>query len=118
MINSYAFGRMEINNRTFSSDLIILPGGRILDNWIRQTGHRLNLDDLSALTDARPELIIAGTGAYGRMDLAPGLTQTLAQMGIEIKAMETAAAVTLYNREFRDAGSPGKAIGACFHLTC
>ncbi|WDP92852.1 MAG: hypothetical protein HUN04_25260 [Desulfobacter sp.] len=118
MITSYAFGKMEINGKTFSSDLIIFPGGGIRDNWYRQSGHLLTLEDLSELTAARPKLIIAGTGAYGRMTLAPGLIRALAQLGTEIRAMETAAAVSLYNQIIKESKGSGRSTTACFHLTC
>lgn len=118
MINSYAFGKMEIDGNSYNFDLIILPGGRVKDNWYRQSGHTLTLDDLSQLTDARPELIIAGTGAYGRMALAPGLSKTLAQMGIQIRALKTAEAVDLYNQMLKEKTTAPQTLGACFHLTC
>ena len=116
MITSYSFGRMVIAGRTYTSDLIIFPDGRIRDNWYRKSGHLLIPEDLAALTAARPELIIAGTGANGRMALADGLAPGLSDQGIEIRAMETARAVTLYNDLI--AKGDGRPVGACFHLTC
>lgn len=118
MIRSYAFGKMEIDGTTFSSDLMIFPDGRVRDNWYRKSGHVLTLDDLSELTLSRPELIIAGTGAYGRMAMAPGLSQDLEQMGIEIRAMETGKAVSLYNEMIENRTPAQPQPGACFHLTC
>ncbi len=116
MITSYAFGKMTIGSRSFSSDLIIFPDGRIRDNWYRRTGHLLEMADLKSLVDEKPNLIITGTGAYGRMTLAPGLETELDSLGIEIRAMATPEAVTLYNKMIQDASS--LRISACFHLTC
>jgi len=114
MITSYTFGKMVIDGRTYTSDLIIFSDGHIRENWHRQSSHILTLADLDRLTAVRPGLIIAGTGAQGRMVQAPDLAAALVEMNIEIQAMDTAKAVTLYNRLL----TKGEAPGACFHLTC
>ena len=115
MITSYTFGKMTIGSRSFSSDLIIFPDGRIRDNWYRRAGHLLEMDDLKTLVPEKPDLIITGTGAYGRMALAPDLESELGSLGINIRAMATPEAVTLYNEMIRE---PDRNISACFHLTC
>ncbi len=116
MITSYAFGKMTIGTRSFSSDLIIFPDSSILDNWYRRSGHLLEMADLKSLVDEKPDLIITGTGAYGKMALAPGLEAELDSLGIEIRVMDTPEAVALYNKLIRDDAS--KSLSACFHLTC
>ncbi len=116
MITSYAFGKMTIATRSFSSDLIIFPDGRIQDNWYRRTGHLLEMTDLKSLVAEKPNLIITGTGAYGRMALAASLETELDSLGIKIRAMATPEAITLYNKMIQDASS--RSISACFHLTC
>ena len=116
MIDSYRFGTMIINNQTFTSDLIIFPDGTIEDHWYRRQGHVLEMSDLSTLTPVTPRLIIAGTGAHGRLVPVPGLEDQLQQMGIELKAMATAQAVELYN-QLKNEGT-GQGVAACFHLTC
>ena len=67
MIQSTAFGSMTIDGRTFHSDLIIFPDGRVQDNWWRKRGHVLAVDDIRSLADTSPEVIVAGTGTSGRM---------------------------------------------------
>lgn len=117
MITSYTFGKMEINGCIHTSDLMIFPDGRILENWRRQSGHILTLADLSDLTDqkeSKPGQIIVGTGANGRMVPSPDLKTGLAEKNIDIQALDTAAAVALYNRLLSQGQSPA----ACFHLTC
>ncbi len=116
MITSYTFGKMTIETRSFSSDLIIFPNGSIRDNWYRRSGHLLEMADLRTLVDEKPDLIITGTGAYGRMALEPALESELEILGIKIQAMATPEAVALYNKMIQDAPSQG--ISACFHLTC
>ncbi|WP_027363192.1 Mth938-like domain-containing protein [Desulfospira joergensenii] len=113
-IESYTFGSMTINKRTYGSDLIIMPDGDIRENWRRESGHLLLESDIETLIHANPDLIIAGTGAYGRMNIDPGLPRALSGLGIQIKALPTEEAADLFNRTFhRDPKT-----GACFHLTC
>jgi len=42
----YHFGTIEIDGRTYTSDVIITPE-RVLDSWWRQEGHRLAVADLT-----------------------------------------------------------------------
>ena len=115
LITDYEFGRMTVDGQVYTSDLLILPDGRVLADWIRKSGHLLTRTDLETALVEKPDLIIAGTGAYGRMVLAPGLFQQLGQMGIQLSAFETAKAVNLFN----EAGAAScQRICGCFHLTC
>jgi hypothetical protein len=96
-----------------NSDLIIYPDGRIQDAWCRKRGHALTKEDLQALLDAGPEVIIAGTGIHGRMKPDSGLGEALGKMGIQFLAGPNDQAVSWFN----DRIAATKA-GACFHLAC
>lgn len=113
MIEAYHFGQMAINGKVYTSDLIIYPDGTIADAWWRKQGHRLTTDDIRQLIQARPEIIVAGTGDSGLMKPAPGLQEKLESQAIRFIARPTGEAKDCYNRlqgQYR--------VGACFHLTC
>ncbi len=114
MIEDYSFGRMVINGKTYSADLIIYPDDRIQESWWRLEGHRLQLADLEKLLQAEPEIIVAGTGASGMMKPAAGLTALLRERGIELICQPTATACATFN-ELRQHHKNG---AGCFHLTC
>lgn len=114
MIESSTFGVMTIDGRTYTSDLIIFPDGRVKDGWWRQRGHSLCVDDILALVDAAPELVVAGTGTSGRMRPAPDLRSFLREKGIALIAEPTPRAMDIYNKK----RTAGLTVGACFHLTC
>jgi hypothetical protein len=114
MIESTAFGVMTIDGRTYSSDLIIFPDGRVKDGWWRQRGHMLVVDDVLSLIDAAPGIIVAGTGTSGRMRPEAGLLPFLDERGIDFIAKPNPRAVEIYN----DRLGKGESVGACFHLTC
>jgi len=113
MVEAYSFGRIVIDGREFTADVIVFPDGRVEDSWWRKEGHVLAISDITRLVRSRPRLIIAGTGADGIMTPEDELESQLADLHIAFRALPTAEAVSLYNREW----SKGD-VGACFHLTC
>ena len=113
-IQSHQFGRMTISGRSFTSDLIILPTGKILDQWFRQSGHYLIYDDLKTLIQTRPDIIVIGTGVSGRMKIDPDLLSVLKERNIDVICHETKEAVNVYNNKIQTDTN----LGAGFHLTC
>lgn len=111
-IDSYAFGRMVIDGKTYTADLIIYPG-RIEDRWWRKEGHYLQKEDLKEVLAADPDIFIVGTGDMGVMQVPDSIVAFLQKQGIEVHAAKTGKAVELFNQQ------PGniKLVGA-FHLTC
>ena len=61
MIDSYRFGSIVIDGKEYQSDVIIFPD-RVMDNWWRREGHKLQLADIEDVLDENPDLVIAGTG--------------------------------------------------------
>ena len=112
-IEAYSFGRMIIDGKQYSSDLLIYPDGRVEDTWYRKKGHGLSIDDIPALIQAGPEIIIAGTGANGLMKPEKGFVKRLSQKGIHFISLPSIEAAERYNKL-----SLEKPVGACFHLTC
>ncbi|MFQ6672661.1 MAG: MTH938/NDUFAF3 family protein, partial [Candidatus Tectimicrobiota bacterium] len=64
-IEDYQFGSMTIDGTRYTADLLVLPSGEVLPEWWRAEGHRLVLEDLTAIVGhgARPETLVIGTGA-------------------------------------------------------
>ena len=114
MIESATFGTMTIDGKSYSTDLIIFPDGHVEDEWWRKSGHLLLPDDIFTLVDAKPDLIVIGTGVHGRMRTDAGLTPFLERRGIRLIAAPNVKAVAAYNEE----RVKGTRIGAGFHLTC
>ena len=112
-IDSYAFGRMVIGGKAYTSDLVIFPDGRILSPWWRLAGHRLQVPDMMELLATDPDIVVAGTGAAGLMRPASELQALLTARGIDFIAEPSGKAYLTYNLL-----EAGKKVGACFHLTC
>jgi len=112
MIESYDFGRIVINGKRFGSDLIIFPD-RVNSNWWRKEGRILSADDVKEIVDARPEVLIVGTGYSGLMKILPQTERCLESSGIELIAAKTEKACKIYN----ELSKSRKVVGA-LHLTC
>jgi hypothetical protein len=113
VIGDYTFGRMNINGRVYTADLMILPDGQVLADWRRRRGHEVGAPDLGPILSSRPELLIIGTGAYGRMRTDSSLEAELGAAGIRLVAVPTGDAVARFN-QLQTACSRA----AAFHLTC
>jgi len=111
-IERYAFGSVTIDGQPYSADVIILPD-RIVADWWREAGHSLAVADLGAVLEARPDVLVVGTGAHGLMAVPDATRDALAAAGIELIAERTGAACQTYNRLCRE-----RRTVAALHLTC
>ena len=110
-IDHYEFGRIVVDGREETRDLIILPG-RVVRNWWRREGHALVLDDLAEVLDVLPSHLVVGTGANGRMRPDPDTIQQLQDRGLTVEALPTSQAV----RRLGELDPANTA--AALHLTC
>jgi hypothetical protein len=110
-LEGYSFGRVVVDGREETKDVIVLPE-RVVRNWWRRDGHSLVLEDLEAVLDELPALLLVGTGAYGRMRPDPGTIEKLRERGVEVEALPTEEAVRRYQ-----AANPTET-AAALHLTC
>jgi hypothetical protein len=110
-IEAYSFGRVVVDGREETRDVIVLPH-RLVTNWWRADGHRLVLSDLDDVLEELPEQLIVGTGAYGQMRPDPEALEQLRERGVEVEALPTAEAV----RRFDELDAARTA--AALHLTC
>jgi hypothetical protein len=65
-IESYRFGQIVIDGKTHHKDAIILPD-RVVAGWWRKEGHALHPEDLEAVVEAAPEVLVVGQGASSLM---------------------------------------------------
>jgi hypothetical protein len=111
-IETYRFGRLVVDGREYRQDVIILPE-RVVSGWWRKHGHTLLPDDLEAVLEVHPDILIVGQGAYGRMHVAAETRQVLQAADIALIAESTKQACQRYN-ELRTQDC----VAAALHLTC
>lgn len=112
-ITGYNFGRIEIDGQTYTADVIIAPDG-VHSPWWRKEGHNLHLEDLSAILAEKPEILLVGTGYYGRMQVPAETRSYLEKQGMELHVSDTREAVRAFNALQRDVAR----VVAALHLTC
>lgn len=112
-IDSYEFGKIIINGETYTTDVIILPD-RVRDQWWRQQGHSLAIDDLKCIVDAKPTILIVGTGYMDGLRIPRVTHKYLANSNIEVIKKKTQEAVQLYN----SLAKTEKNVVAALHLSC
>ena len=94
-IDDYGFGRVTIDGRQETRDVIVLPD-RVVRGWWRKEGHGLVLADLDEVLDELPRRLLVGTGAYGRLRPDADTLETLRARGVEVEVLPTAEAVRRY----------------------
>ena len=112
MIDSYRFGEIVIEGRIYTQDVLILPH-RVEASWWRSEGHKLQIDDISEVVSAKPEVLVVGTGDSGLMKVMPETASYLASQGIELIVETTDKACQTFNQI-----SASKKAVAALHLTC
>ena len=112
-ISDYEFGRIAVADKTYTSDVIVAPE-QIIDSWWRKQGHILQIEDLDDIVNAKPDMLIIGTGYYGRMQVPDATKRYLEEQGINVLQAKTRDAVTEFNQLQKEYAR----IVAALHLTC
>ncbi|MEW6571163.1 MAG: MTH938/NDUFAF3 family protein [Nitrospirota bacterium] len=111
-IEHYSFGKIVIDGKTYKSDVIIYPE-KVDASWWRKEGHRLQIVDLTDVIEAKPEVLIVGTGYSGVMAVPRETISHLESKGIKVLVAHTEKAVEMFNRPSRE-----RRVIAALHLTC
>ncbi len=113
MIDDYGFGNIRIEGKSYTSDVKIIDG-KVKPNWWRKEGHRLFPEDIEDVLEAKPEVLVVGTGAYGVMKVSPQTKNSLQEKGIELIEAKSEKACHTYNELLK----AGKRVAFACHLTC
>ena len=111
-IDSYSFGRIVINKKTYTTDVIIYPG-RVDASWWRKEGHLLQFADVAEALQAKPDVLVIGTGYAGVMRVPKETVDRIAahgdrgEGGTDIKSGCTVQ---------RSAGRKDRNRGASYHV--
>jgi len=112
MLSNYEFGRININGKNYTSDLIV-SRGKVIPNWWREEGHLLQLPDIEDILNFKPEVLVVGTGFNGIMKVDESLREYCKNRKIILAEFTTGKAVDYYNK-LNDKEKTVLAI----HLTC
>jgi hypothetical protein len=112
-LGTYRFGRIDIEGQPYRADVIVTPKG-VVEAWWRGRSHTVAVDDLTEIIATRPDILVVGTGYFGRMVVSDDARRHLQAHEIELREARTPQAVAEFNRlQARHAR-----IAAALHLTC
>lgn len=111
-IDFYEFGRITVEGKNYTHDLLIFPD-RIISPWWRLEGHELGVKDLEIVWKEKISYLVIGTGAYGMMRVAEEVKKKTIELGINLIVEKTGKATQIYNHY-----EPTRQIAGAFHLTC
>lgn len=110
-INSVKFGEVEINGKTYFSDMIVWWDGKI---EYRTKSHEFGMSDFLKLAEKKPEIIVIGTGMNNICRVLDEVKQAAEDKGIEIYQEFSPKAAKMFNGFMAD---KKKAV-AVIHSTC
>lgn len=94
-IRAYQPGQIQVNNRTVTHSIIITPE-KLIDTWAPQMIDELKREDLAAVIELRPAILLIGTGhtlQFPKLEIYGDLIN----YGIGVEIMNTHAACRTYN---------------------
>ena len=95
-VESYRCGRVVIDGQAHNKDSIILPDW-VTGGWRRKGRHALHPDDLEAVFEAAPEVLVVGQGVCGWMQVTQETRQTLQAAGIKLVTLPIQKTVDVCN---------------------
>ena len=111
-IDAYRFGKITVNGQVYLKDLFICPDG-VNANWRRKKGHSLCPQDLHAILEYHPKVLIVGCGRFGFLKIPEKTAVWITDSGIELISASTPEACNRYNEL-----APKTPTIAGLHLTC
>ncbi len=113
MITEFSFGKIVVKGKTYSDDIKIVSG-RVVSGWWRKSGHRVELEDITDILEAEPDILIIGKGSPGLLKSTSSLRDYLAANHIELIEKKTSEAVEIFNGLLQQ----DRKVAAGFHISC
>jgi len=113
MITDFSFGKIVVNGKTYSDDIKIVRG-RVISDWWRKSGHRVDGEDIADILESMPDTVVIGKGSPGLMKTSTDLRESMVANNIVLIEKKTSKAIEVFNKLFKE----GRKVAAGFHITC
>ena len=113
MITDFSFGKIVVNEKTDSDDIKVVRG-RVIADWWRKRGHRVDVEDIADILESEPDTVVIGKGSPGLMKTSNHLRESLVTNNIVLIEKKTSKAIEVFNKLFQE----GRKVDAGFHITC
>ena len=112
MIDNYTFGEFVVDGKTYKSNIELI-GEKVKPHHYLEN-HLLELKDFKDIINAKPSIIIIGTGASGTIHPPKEIIEHIEGKGIKLIMEKTEDACKTYN----DLLEKGEKVAALLHNTC
>lgn len=116
-IESFQFGSIVIDGKTYGRDVIMLPDGLVRERkggfW-KFGSHIINKEEIRELVAANPEVVVLGVGTNARANLVSDSLFALKRANVERIILPSPDAVERLNQLVAE----GKRVAALIHITC
>lgn len=109
-INSFHFGSLTVNNKTYDNDMTIHWDGEMNP---RESDHTFSKGELIDLLLKEPEIIVIGTGTAGCVKIEKAAENFAKMKNVELIVKKTPEAIEEFNKLSKD-----KKVIAVMHVTC
>jgi hypothetical protein len=113
MITDFSFGKIVVNGKTYTDDIKIV-NGQVISDWWRKKGHRVDIEDITDVLEAEPDILVIGKGSPGLMKTSAPLREKLATHNIGLIEKKTSKAIEVFNKLFQE----GRKVAAGLHVSC
>ena len=113
MITEFSFGKIVVNGKIYKNDIKIVDG-RVISDWWRKSGHRVEVEDITDILEAEPEVVVIGKGSPGLLKSTASLRDYLTANHIELIEKKTSEAINVFNGLHQQ----GRKVAAGFHISC
>ena len=111
MIDLYDFGKIVIDGKEYTEDVIIVEG-KVHPNWWRKQSHFLLKTELGPILKAKIHTLIIGIGHNGVMKVGGDVKEYCRMNEIKLIELWSKEAVDKYNE------IAGEGVALAIHLTC
>ena len=91
----YGDGLLKVNQASYDRSLIIFPDA-LHPDWPVNTIDDIDISHFAEISRRKPDIVLLGTGTQQRFP-SPQLRRSLAESGLHLEFMDTAAACRTYN---------------------
>jgi hypothetical protein len=113
MITEFSFGKIVVKDKTYTNDIKIV-GRQVFADWWRESGHRVDIKDVSDILEAKPDILVIGKGSPGLMKSTSSLRDYLDVNNVELIEKKTPKAIEVFNKLYQE----GKNVAGGFHVGC
>lgn len=122
-IEDTSFGEITVEGEKYDHDIVVTPDEiQERKKWItknkHETSHKFTREEmreyLENVDTEKVEILIMGTGQYGKLSLLKETKKFLKEKGIEAIELKTPEAIELFNESNR----PREKKLGIFHVTC